>query len=355
MIVLSDLKRKTTLFNLYKPPHTQHSNSHFTMASPSLFSSDSPSSRFREVQDWSPAKWAYYEEVCHDILLPDWDDLTVGERSEWEGMFEREREKAEEVEKDKKENKVEKRVQANGMGTARGTKRGREEDPEDREGGEVREDHDGGQSYEFGVDGVVENAKARKKWKGKRKGKEIERAIGDSKTSILGRGSRKAKLEGDSKRRKQMLKDDSAQADEIEDEAEDERPQAQRRKRKRQAVEEYQPPRHHRQGPSTSTVPAPPQSNYGVAYQNQIYETQSNPGGFPPGVPLLCAQPASTQNFDRLVTGPVQVPARVYVSPYPALSTVAPGKGVFEGADEGPAKVGGEGMRRDGGVFRGGK
>ena len=56
--------------------------------------------------------------------------------------------------------------------------------------------------------------------KGKGKGKEIERAIGDSKTSILGRGSRKAKLEGDSKRRKQMLKDDSAQADEIEDEAE---------------------------------------------------------------------------------------------------------------------------------------
>ena len=37
----------------------------------------------------------------------------------------------------------------------------------------------------------------------------------------------------------------------------------------------------------------------------------------------------------------------MYVSPYPALSTVAPGKGVFEGADEGPAKVGGEGMRRD--------
>ena len=320
-------------------------------ASPSPGSA-SPASR--EVEDWSPAKWAYYEEVCHDILLPDWDDLTVGERRGWEGLWQREKAEREKDERERGAGRGKaKLVEEQGVRMGDNRQRGREEDREDREGGDDGEDgeeQDGSNEFDFEVNGVAKHATFTKnrnrEGRGKDKDKEttIEPTADDIETSILGRGSRKAKLQGDSKRREQMLEETlyQSQSQITDDETEDEHlyPQPRRRRgkgnrqRERHKVEEYQPPRvPRRQDPAISIDPATElrRSRYPLSYENQRYGIQSDQGVFTAEVPMIRDGQAPVLSWN--VAGSVPVPglARVYVSPYPALParapTPAPGKG----------------------------
>lgn len=332
--------------------------------------SASPASR--EVIDWSPAKWAYYEEICHDILLPDWDDLTVVERREWEGMFKK---MADGKKNERMGREKAKLVGEQGVRMGDNRQRGRAEDREggkDGEDGEDGEEQDGGHGFDFEVDGVAQHAPPTHHTR-KREAKDKHISIKPTTTikdleptgMSLGRGSRKAKLQGDSKRREQMLEETFEQADEDETEDEDERPQPQPQRRKgkekrgreRQIVEEYQPPRlQRRQAPVrfTSTITAPT-SRYEFAYQqNRMYETQSDQDSLPSKDPSMWASPAPRPNFDQVVTGFVTGSERVYVSPYPALPARAParapGKGDVEVEGGGREELERDGMKIGGGL-----